>query len=482
MLVLYLALGIAALIWGAVLLRYLGLIGGCLATILLACCFGPDFYSFRAGPLPLTSDRAALLLLAGVYALGRLQGWIQVPRVDRVDLLFLLFLGCLGVSTLAHDWRFREAQPISRFVFLYFLPACVYWIARGADLSESRVRLIHICLGLFAMYLAVTAVAETRQMSALVFPRYILTSEYQEWLGRGRGPFLNPATNGMYLAAGLFAWALFWPVASRRGKLLLLGLVGIAFVGIYCTLTRSCWLGSVLGLTVLVVAALPRQVRLPFVLGCAILASVMLAIKGSSLSSFKRDKNVSEYHMAQSVQLRPMLAVVAVKIAWDHPLFGCGFGQYKKVDKDYVDDRNVNMPLRIAADYVQHNVFLSLLAETGVVGCGLYIALLGGWLHRAWRLWREQRLPLAQRQHGLLFIAFTANWVVNGLFHDTNLMMNANLLAYFLAGVSQGLYAHSRESAATASQPTQSACHPSLPATESGTPSRGGRPLVANWY
>jgi O-antigen ligase len=195
---------------------------------------------------------------------------------------------------------------------------------------------------------------------------------------------------------------------------------------------------------IVVVACLPRTWRLPLLVGCVLLGAGVLAAKGSSLSSFKRDKNVSEYHMAQSAHLRPMLAMVAMKIVWDHPLFGCGFGQYKKVDKHYTDDKNVTLPLEMAKSYVQHNVFLSLLAETGVVGCGLYVALLAGWLHRAWRVWRDDRRPLAERQHGVLFAAFTANWIINGLFHDTNLMMNVNLLAYFLAGVSQGLYARSR--------------------------------------
>jgi O-antigen ligase len=151
--------------------------------------------------------------------------------------------------------------------------------------------------------------------------------------------------------------------------------------------------------------------------------------------------------MAQSVKLRPMLAMVAWKIVGDHPFFGCGFGQYKKVDRNYVYDHDVDMPLEVARRYVQHNVFLSLIAETGFVGITAYLALLSGWLHRAWRVWRDDRLPLTLRQHGLLYCAFCASWLANGLFHDTNLMMNSNLIAFLLAGLSQGIYARARATA-----------------------------------
>lgn len=447
MLIPYLVVAALSLVWGAVLLRWGGLLAGCLAVVILACCFGFDFLSFRAGPLPMTSDRVAVMFLSLVYLAARIQGWIQSPRIDRVDVLFGLFLLILSVNTLTHDWSFRGAQPLANLLFLYGLPAAVYWIARESQVSEGRIRMVYAFLGMFGIYLAVTAVAETKQLHSLIFPRYIVTSANHEWLGRGRGPFLNPATNGIYMAAGLFAWAMLWPRVSRFGKGLVLAAMGVVLVGIYCTLTRSCWMGAAAGLGVIAFATVPRGWRLTFLVGCLLVSSLGYVLTGESFSSFKRDKNVSEYHMAQSAKLRPMLATVAFKIVWDHPLFGCGFGQYKKVDGEYVYDRSANMSLEVAKRYVQHNVFLSLMAETGLVGLGLYVAVLVGWLNRAKCLWMDQQLPISLRRYGVLFGAFFASWLVNGLFHDTSLMMNANLLAFLLAGLSQGIYARSKTDA-----------------------------------
>ena len=75
----------------------------------------------------------------------------------------------------------------------------------------------------------------------------------------------------------------------------------------------------------------------------------------------------------------------------------------------------------------------------------LFLLLLCGWCHRAYRVWSDPRGDLRSRQHGLLCLAFFTSWAINGMFHDTSLMMNANLLLCFVAGMSQGLYACLRE-------------------------------------
>ncbi len=85
-------------------------------------------------------------------------------------------------------------------------------------------------------------------MWALVFPRYIVSDAQAEFLGRGRGPFLNPVGNGMFLCAGLFSLLMFWPRVRRYGKVSVLLLTLVYLAGIYCTLTRVVWLAAAGGL------------------------------------------------------------------------------------------------------------------------------------------------------------------------------------------------------------------------------------------
>ena len=87
--------------------------------------------------------------------------------------------------------------------------------------------------------------AETHQAWWLVFPRYIASAAYPEFFGRGRGPYLNPAANGMVLGLGLCAAPMLWPRLGGCAKLLLLASVLPLFAcGLYCTLTRSVWMGA----------------------------------------------------------------------------------------------------------------------------------------------------------------------------------------------------------------------------------------------
>ena len=117
-------------------------------------------------------------------------------------------------------------------------------------------------------------------------------------------------------------------------------------------------------------------------------AGVLAATYWQDMVAFQRDEGLSARETEESVQLRPVLARVAWNMFLDRPLLGCGLGQYRDESIYYLHDRATELELENARGYVQHNVFLSLLTETGLVGMGLWVALLGLWGRNAWRLWQ----------------------------------------------------------------------------------------------
>lgn len=293
----------------------------------------------------------------------------------------------------------------------------------------------------FGVYLAVTAIAEAREMWWLVWPRYIRSGEYAEYFGRGRGPFLNPTGVGIYLAASLAAAWMFWPRTSRWGRL---GIVAVSLLlgaGCYYTLTRSVWMGAVLTMMIVVACYLPKAWRWP-VVGMTALAGILAAVVlWDSILSFKRDKNVSAADVADSATLRPVLAAVAWEMFCHRPVLGCGFGQYKYHHKYFLGERKHGLNLEKARPYTQHNTFLALLTETGLVGTGLFVGLLAYWCRQAWMLRRNRALAPAMRQWGLFFLAFMASYVVNGMFHNTSPVPNLNMLLYFFGAITSSLAA-----------------------------------------
>jgi O-antigen ligase len=175
-------------------------------------------------------------------------------------------------------------------------------------------------------------------------------------------------------------------------------------------------------------------------LGSLLVVGVVgLAASWEHLTAFKRDKAVSVEDMAESAQLRPILATVAWHMFLDNPLLGCGFGQYVAVSPEYLSDRSTELPLEKARPYIQHNVFLGLLTETGIVGLGLFVVLLACWSRDAWQVWRSEAAPLWARQCALLMLGMLGVYFANGMFHNVAVIPMFNMLLFYLAGVTEAV-------------------------------------------
>ncbi len=436
-------LGIAGLIWGFILLRRGGLLAGCLAVMLSGACFSVEFFKVTLGPVPLTADRILLVALVGQYLLWRRWGWADPKPLGKAEVLLCLFTGMMVISTFSGDYTYLNYQPLSWLILYYLMPFCMYWIVRQIKFNEKNMLALFVCLTVFGAYLAITSLAEYFQAWDLVFPRYIAenaSSPMAEFVGRARGPFLNPISNGIVLSICLGAALMIWPRLSRPGQLLMIPLYLLFFAAIYATMTRSVWLSGLLTLALVAGAAIPWNWRLPILGGGLLLAVLVGVTQWDRLESFKRDRNLGADKTAESVQLRPILAKIAWDMFLDHPVFGCGYSQYKTQHPYYLSDRSTDLVLEKGRGYIPHNVVLSLLTETGLVGLGLFLAIVFFWARDAWDLWLTRTAPLAVRQQGLLFLAVLGTYFLNGMFHDVSAVPMGNMTLFFLAGVTAGLH------------------------------------------
>ena len=430
---------VVALVWGIVLFTRGGLLGGCLAVILAGCCFGHPFFNLPVGPIPITADRLLWAVLLVQYVIWWRMGLADPKKPGRAELVLVAFLAVLMLSTFSHDWRAGHAQPVATLLFYYLMPVGLYWVARQAAILERALVGMFVCLAGFGAYLALTAVAEVNQLWWAVFPKYIASPEFEEFFGRARGPCLNPTANGLLLGTCLIGVLSLLPRANRAGKAGLLLLALLICLGVYYTLTRSVWMGAGAGLLVYLTLTLPRAWRAPVLIGSLILVAALGISQWERLLSFKRDKDLSAQDVAESVKLRPILAKVAWNMFHDRPLVGCGFGQYRAESVKYLADRSTTLPLEKARPFHQHNVFLSLLTETGLIGAGLFLLLLLLWTRDAWLAWRSPLTPAWVRPQAVLFLVVLTNYVASGAFQDTSIVNMANMVLFFMAGVTSGV-------------------------------------------
>jgi O-antigen ligase len=432
---------LAALIWGTVLAVRGSLIGGCVVFLLTLTTLGHDFFNFRVGPLPLTLDRIALVGLAAAYVIQRWLGRTIPKPLTPLDGILFAFLGVLTVSMLAAGWQPpspTEVSPLWRLIGGYLIPFAIYWVARQAPLTESQLRFVLKTLVAFGVYLAFTGICEKLELWSLVFPRFIRDPNIGLHFGRARGPMVHSVTYGVYLSAAFLAlWQLLRTAPTRGQKLALASLVPLFAAGLYACLTRSVWMGAGFAALVVVAMTFPapwRRLAFAGAFACALFLGVF---KLDAIIGLQREGTVADTRT--SVDMRGSFAYVSWLMFQERPLLGFGFGQFPVAKLDYLADRTSDLPLEQIRGYVHHNGYLSLLTETGLVGLGLFMAVLGGWAHRAWRLARDAAEPDWARSFGPFALGIFAVYATQLMFHELSYTPLDHSLVFFVAGLTANL-------------------------------------------
>ncbi len=231
---------LAAVVWMIPIIRGARLLRVSLIVLVTGTIFGPKFFAIE-GPIQFSLDR---VLWFGMLALALIHlriGNVQLPTLTRIDWLLLAFTGFLLIGAIRGGSPPTGSSPVARWLFYVVMPLGVYVVGRTVRISAADVRVLtYTFLGL-GTYLAVTAVLEVAGLHAAVFPKYILDPQVFEFYGRGRGPLLNPAGNGIVITIALTLAVLGIVKADRRVKLIYAAIAAILLCGAYATLTRSVW-------------------------------------------------------------------------------------------------------------------------------------------------------------------------------------------------------------------------------------------------
>jgi len=94
------------------------------------------------------------------------------------------------------------------------------------------------------------------------------------------------------------------------------------------------------------------------------------------------------------------LWTVAWRMSEEHPVTGVGVNNFRSQSSQYVLEPGSidEAGLIVGRPHVVHNVYLQLLAETGIVGLGLFVVVIGAALSATWRA--AVRLEAADEKTG----------------------------------------------------------------------------------
>ncbi len=316
--------------------------------------------------VPVAIDR--VLIFSAVASLLVRQWHARPKGLETSPIHWLLVVtAAYALCSALFAGTLTESSPRFNLLDRFSLVAFVLFFV--APLAYREVRDRQILMGTFVAlggYLGLTALIETTGPRGILVPRYIDDPFVGTHFDRARGPFAEAAANGMLLyACAIVAViaALSW--RDRRLKGIAVAVAALCLLGTLLTVTRSVWLGTIVGsiAALLVARETRRYVPSAIVGGLAIVLVAFATIPGLQAQASERRDNDRPLWDRQNSN------AAALRMLEEKPAFGFGWGTYRVKAIDYYRQAD-DIPLTIIQDV--HSVYLNNAVELGLVGAGLW--------------------------------------------------------------------------------------------------------------
>lgn len=305
----------------------------------------------------------------------------QLPRPALADLAALAYIFVTLLSIL-----YLSNQVTTTIIYMFdhvVIPVCLYLLVRLLAPGERDLKLL---IPVAAFTLITQSVIGILSWSA----PYLLPDA---WLGR-----VGLRTTGSLVSYSVFSatvafCGLYLLHAANSLKLsrarhhTLVFLFMLAGFMIFLSFSRGSWLAGLLMLGGLFL--IHRRAMLQLAL---VAVPLLLLLFGTGLltaqAQFAQQRFFSEQSEESALSRLPVV-YASLRMFEQKPLFGWGYENFDRFD--YQFQRRVGNLINPDKDHASHNVYLSILAEQGLLGLILFLTPLAGALHATAKGWR--RLP-----------------------------------------------------------------------------------------
>lgn len=396
-------------------------------------------------------ERLAFAALAAGWFIGVATGKTPLKRFGMPEGLMALFVVVQVVSAVApHELAGAAGIPPSSYIIGgIFLPMAAFVIASQSLADGLSVRMMLWYLVGIGLYLAITCLLQKFGGRAFVFPPQINDAGLGVNPERARGPLLNSAADGILMTFALSA-ALF--LGQQRGmKLRWLALLTaiIMPLAIYTTVTRAIYLGA--AIVIIGGAVFARGWRRWHVI---LLTGAVAAVALNYKTFLSDDRASGGVGSASEIESRFNDWATAWWGFTHKPTFGWGIGRFPELNTLH-HQAWPGVAWKWGWGYISHNTYLAYAAEIGVIGAGLWIAVLVAIVLRTRTTWR--RLPrhgVVSRGFVLAFWLAMASMCVNAMVIDVRLFPAILIPLFAWAGVISGLADRSPEELAAMNERT----------------------------
>ncbi|MFI6865282.1 O-antigen ligase family protein [Nocardia sp. NPDC050406] len=380
-----------------------------------------------------------LIIATLVWVRGRPDRRVSLGPIECAMALYLLWN--LNSILQPHEYQpilyplTGEQLDLWRYLIIGTgIPFATYLISRMIFGTRSALRFLILTLLACSAYSAWVSILQFHGPHALVWPKYIVLAP--AWAERAVGLPNQPEVNGLILIVGyVLALVLLGTERRPRWQQIVLSVVAAACAyGVFLTYTRSIWLDF--AVVVLLGIVLGKGYRTGFVVTAIGMVS-MIAMNWSAFTS--ADRSAGGVASTNEVYDRLNANATAIWAFLEKPWSGWGLGRFVSINTYRHQQWSPDTPWSRGLGIPAHETELGILAELGIIGLVLWLAVLVLIARRL--VLAFVRLP-AEGIMGrpLAFIAGTAfiSLVLAGVFVDLRLFDYPSTLVFALAGAAVG--------------------------------------------
>jgi O-antigen ligase len=314
-----------------------------------------------------------------------------------------------------------------------FNPLVIFAVAAAIPHSRKKLEQLSLAFLIIGAYLTINGALEYRGPHALVWPQYIVDPHVGIQFGRTRGSFGSSEILGQALTVCFLFYA-HYTARARGVRQSVAGLIMVvATVVIYSTNTRTAWISF--GVCLLCLAATRTPMK-----GVARLFIIVVLIGFFSgltthfsfwqpATLFTRRQNTIDYRRVNDLTTWAMGKA--------NPVFGVGFGNFRNEWRQYFQPIP-GVGIRDLEDG-NHNTFLGIFAEIGLVGLIPFLLLFGLMFRTALTVYKDGERP--EREFAMVFMLVVIVYIAGGMVGDYRSGAFFNTVLYLLFGTVQGIVA-----------------------------------------
>jgi O-antigen ligase len=337
-------------------------------------------------------NTAAFWALAAMIFVIPWENTLVFPGLGSIARLVAVVATLLGVCSIIVSGRVRRPH-IFHVLGSSFLLWSVFTLVWTINIATTRERTMTYALAVVLTWL-IWQLAATEARQFLLLQAYVLGgyvpavdtlrlyvsgNSWQKMRFAATG--FNPNEIAMILVLGIpMAWYLALSVRRRSIALLNACYIPLALLAVLLTASRGGFLSALAALTLIPWSLQRLSVRARLGMGVLLLGSMLLIAAVVPQESWDRIGETAGNIEEGNFTKRELIWDAALELSLQHPIIGIGAGTFVHAAE----------PL-LGRDVTPHQTFLSVLVGQGLVGLGLFLAVLVAAVWRVFSLRGLQR-------------------------------------------------------------------------------------------